>query len=91
MSGELWSNAFLSNCSMIIHYMKETNEDLGQSAESVCDYNKNYILGISSLSASITQRYPIKIVFRWLLKHFYKLKTRFLISTGEHAYYVKAV
>ena len=44
ISGGLWSNAFLSNCSMIIHYMKETNEDLEQSlqsTENVSDYNKN--------------------------------------------------
>ena len=45
---------------MIIHYMKETNEDLEQSlqsTENVSDYNKNYILGISSSSASKTQRW----------------------------------
>lgn len=60
ISGGLWSKAFLSNCSMIIHYMKETNEDLEQShqsTENVSDYNKNYILGISSSSASKTQRW----------------------------------
>ena len=60
ISGGLWSNAFLSNCSMIIHYMKEINEDLEQShqsTENVSDYNKNYILGISSSSASKTQRW----------------------------------
>lgn len=40
--------------------MKETNEDLEQShqsTENVSDYNKNYILGISSSSASKTQRW----------------------------------
>ena len=45
---------------MIIHYMKETNEDLEQSlqsTENVSDYNKNCILGISSSSASKTQRW----------------------------------
>ena len=44
---------------MIIYYMKETNEDLEQShqsEESLSDYNKNYILDISALSVSITQR-----------------------------------
>lgn len=39
--------------------MKETNEDLqqsDQSEESVPDYNKNYILGMSALSASMKRR-----------------------------------